>query len=124
MFGDLENACIYHLMCAFQSPFCRFATYVSFATHTYQKLDLLDTYAFILQWIHFRILWSVTFECLVLSHLKTIMDPLLNPLQFAYRTNRSVNNAAIVALHFMPEFQLKHSYPRSPSGQAFPAVCA
>ncbi|KAK3531919.1 hypothetical protein QTP70_034420, partial [Hemibagrus guttatus] len=42
-----------------------------------------------------------SFECLVLSYLKDITDPLLDPLQFAYRTNRSVDNAVNMALHFI-----------------------
>ncbi|XP_010787373.1 homeobox protein OTX1 B-like [Notothenia coriiceps] len=33
-----------------------------------------------------------SFERLVLSHLKSITDPLLDPLQFAYRANRSVDD--------------------------------
>jgi len=41
-----------------------------------------------------------SFECLVLSHLKAITDPLLDPLQFAYRDNRSVDYAVNMALHF------------------------
>lgn len=31
-----------------------------------------------------------TFEHLVLSHLKTTIDTLLDPMQFVYRANRSV----------------------------------
>ena len=42
-----------------------------------------------------------SFERLVLSHLKSITDPLLDPLQFAYRANRSVNDAVNMALHFI-----------------------
>ncbi|RCU34471.1 hypothetical protein DVA81_19570, partial [Acinetobacter baumannii] len=34
-----------------------------------------------------------SFERLVLSHLKSITDPLLDSLQFAYRANRSVDDA-------------------------------
>uniref|UniRef100_A0A8C4DKS3 Reverse transcriptase domain-containing protein n=1 Tax=Dicentrarchus labrax TaxID=13489 RepID=A0A8C4DKS3_DICLA len=41
-----------------------------------------------------------SFERLVLSHLKAITDPLLDPLQFAYRANRSVVDAVNMALHF------------------------
>ncbi|KAK3528818.1 hypothetical protein QTP70_011597 [Hemibagrus guttatus] len=40
-----------------------------------------------------------SFERLVLSYLKAITDPLLDPLQFAYRTNRSVDDAVNMALH-------------------------
>ncbi|KAF7644762.1 hypothetical protein LDENG_00215920 [Lucifuga dentata] len=42
-----------------------------------------------------------SFEHLVLSHLKAITDPLLDPLQFTYRANRSVDNAVNMALHFI-----------------------
>ena len=41
-----------------------------------------------------------SFERLVLAHLKSITDPLLDPLQFAYRDNRSVEDAVNMALHF------------------------
>ena len=41
-----------------------------------------------------------SFERLVLSHLKAITDPLLNPLQFVYRANRSVDDPVNMALHF------------------------
>ncbi|KAK3548937.1 hypothetical protein QTP70_021683 [Hemibagrus guttatus] len=42
-----------------------------------------------------------SFEHLVFSYLKDITDPLLDPLQFAYRANRSVDDAANMALHFI-----------------------
>ncbi|KAK0154999.1 putative RNA-directed DNA polymerase from transposon BS [Merluccius polli] len=42
-----------------------------------------------------------SFECLVLSHLKYITDPFLDPLQFAYRANRSVDDAVNLALHYI-----------------------
>ncbi|KAK3548172.1 hypothetical protein QTP70_005203 [Hemibagrus guttatus] len=42
-----------------------------------------------------------SFERLVLSYLKDIIDPLLDPLQFAYRANRSVDDAVNMALHFI-----------------------
>ncbi|KAK3539767.1 hypothetical protein QTP70_013200 [Hemibagrus guttatus] len=42
-----------------------------------------------------------SFERLVLSYLKNITDPLLDPLQFAYRANRSVDDAMNMALHFI-----------------------
>ncbi|XP_062852418.1 GDNF family receptor alpha-like [Trichomycterus rosablanca] len=41
------------------------------------------------------------FERLILAYLKTITNSLLDPLQFAYRANRSVDDAVNVALHFM-----------------------
>ena len=43
------------------------------------------------------------FERLVLAHLKSITDPLLDPLQFAYRANRSVDDAVNMALHYVLE---------------------
>ncbi|KAK3570016.1 hypothetical protein QTP86_009162 [Hemibagrus guttatus] len=42
-----------------------------------------------------------SFERLVLSYLKDITDPLLDPLQFAYRANRSVDDAVNMAFHFI-----------------------
>ncbi|KAK3520977.1 hypothetical protein QTP86_031267 [Hemibagrus guttatus] len=42
-----------------------------------------------------------SFERLVLSYFKDITDPLLDPLQFAYRANRSVDDAVNMALHFI-----------------------
>lgn len=42
-----------------------------------------------------------SFERLILSHLKTLTDPLLDPLQFAYRANRSVDDAVNMALHYI-----------------------
>uniref|UniRef100_A0A3P8PS83 Reverse transcriptase domain-containing protein n=1 Tax=Astatotilapia calliptera TaxID=8154 RepID=A0A3P8PS83_ASTCA len=42
-----------------------------------------------------------SFERLVLSYLKTLTAPLLDPLQFAYRDNRSVDDAINMALHFI-----------------------
>ncbi|KAK3509893.1 hypothetical protein QTP70_019373, partial [Hemibagrus guttatus] len=42
-----------------------------------------------------------SFERLVLSYLKDITDPFLDPLQFAYRANRSVDDAVNMALHFI-----------------------
>ena len=41
------------------------------------------------------------FERLVLFHLKSIVDPLLDPMQFAYRANRSVDDAVNMALHYV-----------------------
>ncbi|KAK3515720.1 hypothetical protein QTP70_030164 [Hemibagrus guttatus] len=40
-------------------------------------------------------------QALVIDTLKDITDPLLDPLQFAYRANRSVDNAVNMALHFI-----------------------
>ncbi|KAK3550910.1 hypothetical protein QTP70_008073 [Hemibagrus guttatus] len=41
------------------------------------------------------------FERLVLAYLKNITGPLLDPLQFAYRANRSVDDAVNMGLHFI-----------------------
>uniref|UniRef100_A0A8C2CQ77 Reverse transcriptase domain-containing protein n=1 Tax=Cyprinus carpio TaxID=7962 RepID=A0A8C2CQ77_CYPCA len=42
-----------------------------------------------------------SFEKLVLAYLKDITGPLLDPLQFAYRANRSVDDAINMGLHFI-----------------------
>uniref|UniRef100_A0A3B3I566 Reverse transcriptase domain-containing protein n=1 Tax=Oryzias latipes TaxID=8090 RepID=A0A3B3I566_ORYLA len=42
-----------------------------------------------------------SFERLILSHLKDITDPLLDPMQFAYRANRSIDDAVNMALNFI-----------------------
>ncbi len=42
-----------------------------------------------------------SFEKLVLAHLKDITGPLLDPLQFAYRANRSVDDAVNTGLHYV-----------------------
>ncbi|KAI2647223.1 putative RNA-directed DNA polymerase from transposon BS [Labeo rohita] len=42
-----------------------------------------------------------SFERLVLACLKDITGPLLDPLQFAYRANRSVDDAANMGLHYI-----------------------
>ncbi len=42
-----------------------------------------------------------SFEKLVLAYLKDITGPLLDPLQFAYRANRSVHDAANMGLHYI-----------------------
>ncbi|KAK3507233.1 hypothetical protein QTP70_011916 [Hemibagrus guttatus] len=41
-----------------------------------------------------------SFERLVLADLKNITGPLLDPLQFAYRANRSVDDAVNMGLHY------------------------
>ena len=33
-----------------------------------------------------------SFECIVLNHLKTVTTPLMDPYQFAYRANKSVED--------------------------------
>ncbi len=45
-----------------------------------------------------------SFEKLVLAYLKDITGPLLDPLHFAYRANRSVDDAVNMGLHYI----LKH----------------
>ncbi len=42
-----------------------------------------------------------SFEKMVLAHLKDITGPLLYPLQFAYRVNRSVDDAVNMGLHYV-----------------------
>ncbi len=42
-----------------------------------------------------------SFEKLVLAHLKDIAGPSLDPLQFAYRANRSVDDAVNMELHYV-----------------------
>uniref|UniRef100_A0A8C6PAK0 Reverse transcriptase domain-containing protein n=1 Tax=Nothobranchius furzeri TaxID=105023 RepID=A0A8C6PAK0_NOTFU len=42
-----------------------------------------------------------SFERLVLPRLKSFTSPLLDPLQFVYRANRSVDDAINLALHFI-----------------------
>ncbi|KAM9834869.1 uncharacterized protein ACBT44_014576 [Syngnathus typhle] len=40
-------------------------------------------------------------ERLVLNHLKDVTGPLLDPLQFAYKANRSVHDAVNIGLHYI-----------------------
>ncbi len=40
-------------------------------------------------------------QILLLAHLKDITGPLLDPLQFAYRANRSVDDAVNMGLHYV-----------------------
>jgi len=40
-------------------------------------------------------------ERLVLCYLKSVTDPLMDPMQFAYRANRSVEDAVSLGLHFV-----------------------
>ena len=47
------------------------------------------------------------FERLVMSHIKTIIPETLDPLQFAYRSNRSTDDAISIALPF-PTGQKEH----------------
>ncbi len=41
------------------------------------------------------------FERMIPAHLKAITDPLMDPLQFVYKANRSVEDAVNLALHLM-----------------------
>ncbi len=45
-----------------------------------------------------------SFEKLVLAYLKDITGPLLEALQFAYRANRSVDDAVNMGLHFILQY--------------------
>ena len=40
-------------------------------------------------------------ERLVLDHLKSITDPVLDPLHLAYRANRSMDDAVVMALRYV-----------------------
>ena len=39
------------------------------------------------------------FERLVMAHINSLLPDTLNPLQFAYRPNRSTDDAISIALH-------------------------
>ncbi|KAI2645419.1 putative RNA-directed DNA polymerase from transposon BS [Labeo rohita] len=53
-----------------------------------------------------------SFEKLVLAYLKDITGPLLEPLQFAYRANRSVDDAVNMGLHFILQHLKSGTYVR------------
>uniref|UniRef100_A0AAQ6IJQ8 Reverse transcriptase domain-containing protein n=1 Tax=Anabas testudineus TaxID=64144 RepID=A0AAQ6IJQ8_ANATE len=54
-----------------------------------------------------------SFERLVMNHLKDITDPLLDPLQFAYRKNRSADDAVNLGLHYiLQHLDLSGTYVR------------
>ena len=68
-----------------------------------------------------------SFERLVLSHLKDIAGSLLDPLQFAYRANRSVDDAINMGLHYILQhldspgtYARTSSTPHSPSSPSQP----
>lgn len=42
-----------------------------------------------------------SFDILVLAQMKDILNPLLDPLQFAYRSNRHVDDAVNTGLHYI-----------------------
>ncbi|MCI4378954.1 hypothetical protein PGIGA_G00222290 [Pangasianodon gigas] len=53
------------------------------------------------------------FERLVLAHLKTCLPPTLDPHQFAYRSNRSTEDAVSTALHcVLSHLENKNTYAR------------
>ncbi len=45
-----------------------------------------------------------SFEKLVLAHLKDISGPLQDPLQFAYRANKSVDDAVNMGLNYVLQY--------------------
>ncbi|KAK3523309.1 hypothetical protein QTP86_029514 [Hemibagrus guttatus] len=45
-----------------------------------------------------------SFERLVLAYMKDITGPLLDPLQFAYRANRSVDDTVNMGLHYILQY--------------------
>ncbi len=54
-----------------------------------------------------------SFEKLVLAHLKDITGPSLDPFQFAYRANRSVDDAVNMGLHYvLPHLDRPVAYVR------------
>ncbi|KAL0166153.1 hypothetical protein M9458_037997, partial [Cirrhinus mrigala] len=56
-----------------------------------------------------------SFEKLVLAYLKNITGPLLDPLQFAYRANMSVDDAVNMGLHFiLQHLDRPRTYVRDP----------
>ncbi len=56
-----------------------------------------------------------SFEKLVLAYLKDITGPLLDPLQFAYRANRSVDDVVNMGLHYILQHLDKSGiYVRTP----------
>uniref|UniRef100_A0A8C1NZF1 Reverse transcriptase domain-containing protein n=1 Tax=Cyprinus carpio TaxID=7962 RepID=A0A8C1NZF1_CYPCA len=55
--------------------------------------------------VAFTSLVMKSFEKLVLAHLKDITGPLLDPLQSAYRANRSVDDAVNIGLHYVLQHQ-------------------
>ncbi len=79
-----------------------------------------------------------SFEKLVLAYLKDITGPLLYPLQFAYRANRSVDDAVNMGVHFIQQHMDRPGtyvrilfvdissalvHPYTPPDQTNPALC-
>ncbi|XP_078740066.1 interferon-induced very large GTPase 1-like [Lampetra fluviatilis] len=53
------------------------------------------------------------FERLVLQHIKSVLPPALDPFQFAYRSNRSTDDAISATLHSaLTHLETKYSYVR------------
>ena len=53
------------------------------------------------------------FEKIVLNYLKSFISPILDPAQFAYRTNRCVEDAVALTLHnILKHLELPNSYVR------------
>lgn len=53
------------------------------------------------------------FEHIVLEHLKSITSPLIDSLQFAYRQNRSTDDAVNLALHYtLQHLETRNTYAR------------
>ncbi len=82
-----------------------------------------------------------SFEKLVLAYLKDITGPLLDPLQFAYRANRSMDDAVNMGQHFILQhlnksgtyvrilfvdfrLGLQHHYSNTPPDQTNPVLCS
>lgn len=66
-----------------------------------------------------------SFEQLVLSHLKAITDPLLDPLQFTYRTYRSMDNAVNMASTLSTSvWTTREPMPCISSALATPRLCS
>ncbi|XP_061610528.1 opsin-5 isoform X3 [Phyllopteryx taeniolatus] len=53
-----------------------------------------------------------SFERIMLDHLKTVTGPLLDPLQFAYRANRSADDAVNMGLFFLEHLNSAGTYAR------------
>ncbi len=63
-------------------------------------------------------------ERLVLAYLEDITGPLLDPLQFAYRANRSVDDAVNMGLHYiLQHLDRPGTSPITPPAQINSAIC-
>ena len=55
------------------------------------------------------------FETLVMAHINTIIPETIDPIQFAYRPNRSTNDAISIALHSaLSHLDKRNTYVRMP----------